>query len=310
MYRYIIRRIFSLFIVLFCATFLVFGLISLAPGDPASIILGAGSTQAEIDALNHELGFDRPFLTRYLDFVINLVLHGDFGTSYRTRRPIVNEVKSRTPISFTLAFIGITAAACIGIPLGVFTAVKQYSLWDTIPTVISLMFSAMPVFWLGMLLIYFLSLKAGLFPSYGLKTWKGFILPCIAIAMIYAAQQMRYTRSSMLDSIRQDYVRTARAKGASERTVIWKHALKNALLPTITVVGSNFGALIGGAIVLENLFSIPGLGSYTITSINNRDVPALLANTLVISAIYSSILLVVDLLYAAVDPRVKARYSR
>lgn len=310
MHRYVLKRILSLFVVLLCATFLVFSLISLAPGDPASIILGAGATQAELDALNHELGFDRPFLTRYFDFIYNLLVHGDFGESYRTRQPIINEIKARAPVSFTLAFVGISAAACIGIPLGVLTAVKQYSLLDTIPTVMSLILSATPIFWLGMLLIYFLSFKLDMFPSYGLKTWEGYILPVIAIACIYSAQQMRYTRSSMLETIRQDYVRTARAKGASERTVIWKHALKNALLPTITVVGSNFGALIGGAIVLENLFSIPGLGSYTITSINNRDIPALLANTLVIATIYSLILLVVDLLYAAVDPRVKAKYSK
>ena len=174
----------------------------------------------------------------------------------------------------------------------------------------SLFLSAIPPFWLGMLLIYFLSFRAGLFPSFGIDNLVNYVLPTAAIGIIYAAQQMRYTRSSMLETIRQDYVRTARAKGASERTVIWRHALKNALLPTITIIGNNFGALIGGAIIMENLFSIPGLGALTITAINNRDVPQVVAAALVLAASYCMILLVVDILYAVVDPRIKAKYTK
>jgi len=296
--------------VVLCISFIVFGLLALAPGDPASIILGANASQEDIDTLNHKFGFDQPFLIRYFNYIKNLTLKFDFGTSYRSNQPVVNEIKSRTPVSVKLALAGISCAAFVGIPLGVLSAVKQYSLLDTIPTVMAMILAAMPPFWLGMLLIYFLSYKLGWFPAFGISTAKNYILPTMSIALIYAAQQMRYTRSSMLETIRQDYVRTARAKGAPERLVIWKHALGNALLPTITVIGTNFGALIGGAIIVESLFSIPGLGTLIITGINNRDMPTVVGGTIVLATLYCLILLVVDLIYALIDPRIKAKYTR
>lgn len=310
MYRYIFKRLLIMIPVLLCVSFIVFGLMALAPGDPASIILGGTAEQEQIDKLNHEFGYDRPFIIRYADFLKNLVINLDFGTSYRTKQPVMEEISKRAPISISLALFGVTCAAFVGIPIGVLSAVKQYSLLDTIPTVMALFLGAIPPFWLGMLLIYFCSYKAGWMPSFGIDSWINYVLPTASIGIIYAAQQMRYTRSSMLETIRQDYVRTARAKGAAERTVIWKHALKNALLPTITVIGSNFGALIGGAIIVESLFSIPGLGTLTITGINNRDVPQVVASTLVLATIYCIVLLLVDILYAVIDPRVKAKYTK
>jgi peptide/nickel transport system permease protein len=201
-------------------------------------------------------------------------------------------------------------ASVIGIPIGVLSAVKQYSLLDTVPTVISLFMAALPGFWLGMMMMYFFSLKLGWLPSNGVGSWQHFILPVVSLGLPYAAQELRFTRSSMLETIRQDYVRTARAKGANERLVIWKHALKNALLPVITVTGGNFGVLLGGAVVTESLFNIPGLGSLIITSIKIKDVPTVMGATLILAFIFSLILLGVDLLYAAVDPRIKAKYSK
>lgn len=310
MIRYVVKRFLMLIPLVLCITFVVYGLMSLAPGDPASIMLPSNAPQEQKDALNHKLGYDRPFLVKYADFVYNLVFKGDFGISYRTQQPIINEFKTRLPISITLAFTSLTLAACIGIPLGVLSAVKQYSLLDTIPSVMALTLSAVPSFWFGMMLIYFLAYKLGLFPSYGMGGIEHWVLPTLTIAVVYAAEILRYTRSSMLETIRADYVRTARAKGVAERTVIWKHAMKNGLLPVVTLLGSSFGAQIGGAIVTENLYNLPGLGTLTLLSINMRDTPTVVATSVIFATLYNIILILVDLMYAFIDPRIKAKYSR
>ena len=310
MIRYVVKRFLMLIPLVLCITFVVYGLMSLAPGDPASIMLPSNAPQEQKDALNHKLGYDRPFLVKYADFVYNLVFKGDFGISYRTQQPIINEFKTRLPISITLAFTSLTLAVCIGIPLGVLSAVKQYSLLDTIPSVMAMTLSAVPSFWFGMMLIYFLAYKLGLFPSYGMGGIEHWVLPTLTIAVVYAAEILRYTRSSMLETIRADYVRTARAKGVAERTVIWKHAMKNGLLPVITLLGSSFGAQIGGAIVTENLYNLPGLGTLTLLSINMRDTPTVVATSVIFATLYNIILILVDLMYAFIDPRIKAKYSR
>ena len=310
MIRYVVKRFLMLIPLVLCITFVVYGLMSLAPGDPASIMLPSNAPQEQKDALNHKLGYDRPFLVKYADFVYNLVFKGDFGISYRTQQPIINEFKTRLPISVTLAFTSLTLAACIGIPLGVLSAVKQYSLLDTIPSVMALTLSAVPSFWFGMMLIYFLAYRLGLFPSYGMGGLEHWVLPTLTIAVVYAAEILRYTRSSMLETIRADYVRTARAKGVAERTVIWKHAMKNGLLPVVTLLGSSFGAQIGGAIVTENLDNLPGLGTLTLLSINMRDTPTVVATSVIFATLYNIILILVDLMYAFIDPRIKAKYSR
>lgn len=310
MIRYVAKRFLMLIPLVLCITFVVYGLMSLAPGDPASIMLPSNAPQEQKDALNHKLGYDRPFLVKYADFVYNLVFKGDFGISYRTQQPIINEFKTRLPISITLAFTSLTLAACIGIPLGVLSAVKQYSLLDTIPSVMALILSAVPSFWFGMMLIYFLAYRLGLFPSYGMGGIEHWVLPTLTIAVVYAAEILRYTRSSMLETIRADYVRTARAKGVAERTVIWKHAMKNGLLPVVTLLGSSFGAQIGGAIVTENLYNLPGLGTLTLLSINMRDTPTVVATSVIFATLYNIILILVDLMYAFLDPRIKAKYSR
>ena len=310
MYKYFLKRLLMMVPILLGVSFIVFSLLALAPGDPAYIILGASADQEALDQLNHELGFDQPFLQRYFNYVYNLIVHFNFGDSYRSRQPVMNELKKRIPVSISLSLSGILLASIIGVPLGVLSAVKQYTVFDTVPTILAMLLSAFPSFWMGMLLIYYVAFKLSLFPSFGIGTWKHYVLPTTAIGMIYAARLLRYTRSSMLDSIRQDYVRTARAKGAPERVVIWKHALRNALLPTVTVIGTSFGLLIGGTIVMENLFSIPGLGSLVISGINQRDIPVVMATTLVIATFFCFILLIMDLLYAVLDPRIKAKYVK
>ncbi len=310
MYRYLFKRLLMIIPILLGVALVIFFILQLTPGDPGTMILGAGGDQAAIDQLNEELGYNRPVLERFFTYLYNVVFKLDFGASYRTRLPVIDNIKGRIPVSITLAFSTIVFASVIGIPIGVLSAVKQYSLLDTVPTVISLFMAALPGFWLGMMMMYFFSLKLGWLPSNGVGSWQHFILPVVSLGLPYAAQELRFTRSSMLETIRQDYVRTARAKGANERLVIWKHALKNALLPVITVTGGNFGVLLGGAVVTESLFNIPGLGSLIITSIKIKDVPTVMGATLILAFVFSLILLGVDLLYAAVDPRIKAKYSK
>lgn len=310
MYKYFFKRLLMIIPILLGVALVIFFILQLTPGDPGTMILGAGGDQTAIDRLNEELGYNRPVLERFFSYLYNVVFKLDFGSSYRTRLPVIDNIRGRIPVSITLAFSTILFASVIGIPIGVLSAVKQYSLLDTVPTVISLFMAALPGFWLGMMMMYFFSLKLGWLPSNGVGSWQHFILPVVSLGLPYAAQELRFTRSSMLETIRQDYVRTARAKGANERLVIWKHALKNALLPVITVTGGNFGVLLGGAVVTESLFNIPGLGSLIITSIKIKDVPTVMGATLILAFIFSLILLGVDLLYAAVDPRIKTKYSK
>ena len=309
MYRYVIKRLLLIIPVVLGVSFVIFSILAMVPGDPASMILGAGVTQEEVDQLNHELGYDRPFLVRYFSYLYDAIFHFDFGTSYATRQEVFPEVMAKAPISFSIAMNAIIFAGVVGIPIGVLSAVKQYSLLDTIPTFIALFLAAAPAFWVGMLLMILFSLKLGWLPTGGVETWKGYVLPMLALGLMYAAQQLRFTRSSMLETIRQDYIRTARAKGAAERTVIWKHAMKNALMPVITIIGVNFGGLLGGAIVTETLFSIPGLGTYIVNGIKQKDVPVVMAGTMCLAVMFAGIMLCVDLLYAFVDPRIKAKYS-
>lgn len=309
MYRYVIKRLLLMIPIVLGVSFVIFSILAITPGDPGTMILGAGALQADVDALNHELGYDLPFLQRYFKYVYNAVFRFDFGISYYTKLPVFTETLTKAPISMTVAFNAIFCAACIGIPIGVLSAVKQYSLLDTLPTFIAMFLASVPAFWLGMMLMLVFSLKLGWFPTNGVNSWKGYVLPMVALGLPYAAQQLRFTRSSMLETIRQDYIRTARAKGAAERTVIWTHAMKNALLPVITIIGVNFGALLGGAIVTETLFGIPGLGTYIVNGIKTKDIPVVMAGTIVLAVIFSSIMLLVDLLYAFVDPRIKAKYS-
>lgn len=310
MVKYIIKRILLIIPILLGVTFIIYLIMSQTPGDPASIILSGNVTQEQIDALNHELGYDQPVLVQYFNFVKGVVLHFDFGTSYRTSNPVIQEIMKRFPTTIRLAITSMIMSALMGILLGVVSAVKQYSLLDTCLTVVCMLLAAIPAFWLGMLLIRKFGLDLGWFPVMGVESWKGYVLPAITLSLVSGAGIMRLMRTTMLETIRADYIRTARAKGAKESTVIWKHALNNALLPVITVLGNNFGTLLGGAVVCETVFTIPGLGSYLVSAIRQKDVPVVTGCTLFIAAMFCIVVLVVDILYAFIDPRVKAKYSK
>lgn len=310
MRRYIIKRLLLIIPILIGVSFIVYGILSMTPGDPGTSILGSSATQEQIDALNHDLGYDRPFVVRYVDYMYKLIFRMDMGESYRSGTAVWDDIMKKAAVSIRIAVNGMLCATIIGIPLGILSAVKQYSFLDFSTTTLSMILAAIPSFWLGMLLMYCFALKLGWFPSSGIDTWRHYILPMFAIGLPYAAYELRFTRSTMLEAIRQDYVRTCRAKGGEERVVIWKHALKNALLPVITVTGNNFGGLLGGAMITETVYSIPGLGVMLVNAIKTKDIPLAMGTTLFLAGFFCLIMVVVDLLYALVDPRIKAKYSR
>ena len=310
MYRYVIKRLLFLIPSVLGVIFILFLVMSMTPGDPARILLGDAASQEQINELNRQLGYDLPFLEKYVRYVYQMVVHQDFGVSYFTKQSVFEEIWPRYIVTVKLAFIGVVLSSLIGIPFGIYTAVRQYSLWDTIPSLIAFFIAAIPSFVLGMLLLYLFSLKLNWFPSYGIESFKSYIMPALAVSIPPAAINLRFTKSSMLESIRQDYVRTARAKGASESTVIWKHALKNALLPVVTKVGMSLGNLICGAVVAEKLFSIPGIGSLIVDRITYKDEPVIIAGTILISVCFTVVMLLVDLIYAYIDPRIRAKYAR
>ena len=310
MLRFVIKRVFLLIPIMIGVSFLVFAILNFVPGDPARVMLGDNATAEEIEKLNHELGFDRPFATRYAAFLKGVVTQFDFGNSYRTRTPVIGDVLSRIPVSFNLAFFAILGSVLIGIPLGILSAVKQYSLFDNSTRLIGIFLASVPPFWLGMMLIFFFTLQMGLLPSSGIATWKGFILPSLALTIPYSGGMMRFTRSAMLETIRQEYIKTARAKGVPENKVIFSHALKNSALPIITIIGTNFGGMLGGAVITESVFSLPGLGTLLVMGIRTKDIPVVMGATVFYAFMFGSIMLLVDLLYAFADPRVKTKYLK
>ena len=309
MHKYIIKRLLMMIPVILGVIFIMFFLQEITPGDPAVIIAGEGAPQATIDALRLEMRLDDPFLMRFGRYVFNLV-QGDFGIGWsRARLPVWTEIVTRFPNTMRLAGIGVVVALMIGIPLGILSAIKQYTIFDTGATFLALIGVSIPNFWLGMLLIFFFTVFLGLLPATGFETWQQHIMPVIAISTNSAAVIMRMTRSSMLEAIRQDYIRTARAKGQSERVVIFRHALRNALIPVTTTAGLSFGFLLGGAVLTENIFAINGLGRLMVDSIFRRDWPTAIGGVVLIAVSFSIVNLLVDILYAFLDPRIKSQYK-
>lgn len=308
MIKFIIKRI-LLIIPVFLGVMLVIFTINKLSGDPVEILLSSDATVEQKDAKRAELGLDKPFFVQYFNYIKGVVTKFDLGKSYQTNRPIRDEVKDRYPISLRLALISICISIVIGIPLGILAAVKQNSVLDYIATALSMLFASMPAFWLALMLILIFSLKLGWLPASGLSSWKHWVLPCLALGLTPIASICRTTRSNMLEVIRQDYIRTARAKGISERRIIWKHALKNALIPVITVVGMQIGVIIGGSVVVESCFSIAGIGTLIKNGVSNKDFPPVMGALVVLSLTISVLNLIVDLVYGFIDPRIKAQYS-
>lgn len=307
--KYIVKRILFLIPMVLAITFIVYGIMQLTPSDPASMILGNKATEEQKEALNEELGLNDPFIVQYGRYIWNAV-HGNLGTSWRNSRPVFSEITSRLPVTIKLAFFAIVIALICGIPLGVLSAVKQYSIFDKIGTAVSMLMASVPSFWFGLIAVLIFAQKLKLLPSNGTDNWKCFILPSVTLAIPVIASMLRLTRTTMLETIRADYIRTARAKGQVERIVIFKHALKNALLPVITSAGMEFGGLLGGVVTIETVFSINGVGSLVLTGIQMKDVPLVTGAALVLSTLYMLVMLLVDILYAYIDPRIRARYTK
>ena len=309
MLKYVIRRLLLLIPIMIGVILIVFTIMDLTPGDPARMILGQNANPESIRMLQERLGLDQPFHIRFSRYVVN-VFRLDFGLSYRNQEPVFDEIIRKFPNTVKLAISAIILSSIIGISLGIFSAVKQYSPGDTMATLGALFFASIPNFWFGMSIMLLFALTLRILPSHGVDTWRHFILPIITVSLPSSAAILRLTRSTMLETIRQDYIRTAQAKGVDEKVVILRHALKNALLPVITSLGMTFGILLGGAIVTETVFAIPGLGTHIVDAIRMKDTPVVLASTIFLSAFFCVIMIIVDLLYAFIDPRIKAKYSR
>lgn len=310
MYKYTIKRILLTIPILLGVIVAVFLLVNIIPGDPGTQILGDSAPQEAIDQLNEQLGYNDPLVVRLLNYIKDIVIHQDFGRSWQSNQPVMKEILMNFKYTFRFAFWGTIVYALIGIPLGVLSAVKQYSITDNVMRMLAMALSAMPTFWFGLMAIYIFALKLGWLPPFGIESWTGYILPVAVFGISGCGGLLRQTRTIMLESIRQDYVRTARAKGAPESQVIWKHAFRNVTLPLINTIGISFGALLGGTVLLENVFSLPGLGALALRALYAKDVPMVMGSTIFLAAIFCIIVLIIDLISAYSDPRVRAHYVK
>lgn len=304
MLKFTLKRLASLVLVLIGVSFLVFMLLSLTPGDPVRMMLGESATPEAQEELREEMGLNDPLLVQYGRYMKNIIVHQDLGQSYTTQRPVLGEILNVFPNTVALAVAAMVIAIILGIFLGIISAVKQNSLLDNIVMVLALIGTSAPIFWIGILMILLFSVHLGWLPPSGFGSFKQLIMPALALGMQSTAVVARMTRSSMLEVIRQDFVKTARAKGQKEIIVVVKHVFRNALIPIITVVGLQFGTLLGGAMLTEIVFSIPGVGRLMIEAIKQRDFPIVQGSVLFVAACFSLVNLAVDLLYAVVDPKV------
>ena len=307
--KYIVKRLVWLLIIVLAVSVCIFTLMYFTEGDPARSILGPKATEEQIIEYRDKLGLNDPFGIQLMRFLKKTFLEFDIGQSYRTNKPVMTEIMERIGYTLTIATISTSIATILGIILGVIAAVNQYSWKDNLSIFLSLFCVSLPEFWFALMLVSLFAIKLGILPPFGVDSWKGFILPCISCMVGSTATVARQTRSSMLNVIRQDYIITAKAKGQSPNKIITKHALKNALIPIITVVGTTYGMQMGGSVVVEQIFSIPGVGAYMMSAISFRDYPAVRGGVLVLAVCFSIVILIVDLIYALVDPRLKDQYK-
>jgi len=309
MLKYILLRTLLVIPILFAVTFITFTIVNITPGDPARLLLGDNATPEAIQKLNQEFGVDRPFFERFFNYIYGVVTRFDFGLSWRTRKPIVNEMLDRFPYTLTLAFMSVVLSTLIGIPIGVLLAAKRVELIDRTVNAIGIILVSVPTFVLGLLLLWVIAIELQWLRVME-QGWKMYLLPLVAIVFPAAVTRMRLARTTMLEAIRQEYVTMARAKGIPESRVIFVHALRNSMIPLITNVIMSFSVMLGGTIIVERVFAIPGLGNYIINAILQKDVPTILTSTLFMAAIFCITILILDIIYAFVDPRIKARFTK
>lgn len=309
MSKYILKRLWMMIWVVLGISLIVFTIMNLTPANAAQMILGQSASPEQVAKLEAELGLNNPFFVRYFDFLINAI-QGDFGQSYQTRLPVFQEIRTRFPTTLVLASVAMFIATAVGVPVGIISAVRQYSITDTVSMITAMLFASIPSFVMGLLLQLIFALHLKWLPATDNVSWQSYILPAITLSTGTMATLIRMTRSTMLEVIRQDYIRTARAKGVAEKDIVLRHALRNALLPIVTVIGVDFGYLLGGTVVIESVFALPGLGTLLITAIRMKDVPVVMAAVMFVTVAYSLVNLLVDIVYTFIDPRIKSQYAR
>ena len=310
MVRYVIKRLLMMIPVLLGVMLFVFIFQSLSNDDPVKMLLGQSATQAEITALRAKLGLDQPILVQYFRYVWNFFTKGDLGTSYTTGRSVFSEIMFRFPYTLRLAVTSVAIGTIIGIPLGIVSAVKQNSLFDNAVRGFTVFMSSFPSFWLALLLIILFAVKLGWLPSNGITKPSGWILPSVCVCIGTITGLTRTTRASVLETIRQDFVKTARAKGQSESRVMYKHVLRNSLIPVINNIGIVVGAQLGGSLIIESIFGVPGVGKYALEAIGNRNYPAVLGSVVMLAFFFALITLIVDIIYVLIDPRLVFAFTR
>jgi peptide/nickel transport system permease protein len=303
MIHYIAHRLLQIIPVLFLLSIVVFSLLHMAGGDPARLIAGESASREDIAAIREKFGLDEPIYVQY-GIWLRHALSGDLGRSIVTRRPVTAEIADRIWPTFELATAAMFFATVAGVGIGILSAVRQYSLVDHISMILALFGVSTPIFWLGLMLIYLFAVELRWLPTGGMGSLKALILPSFTLGAASAAIVARMTRSSLLEVIRQDYIRTARAKGLLERTVLFRHSLKNAFIPIVTVIGLQYGYLLGGTVVTETVFSRPGIGRMLVTAITTRDFPVVQGTIMILAVIFVIVNLIVDLFYVYLDPRI------
>ncbi len=308
MVRYAIRRILITIPIIIGIAIIVFTLLYFTPGDPAEMILGTSATQEELESYRAYLGIDRPYLVQLGDYLYKMFIKFDLGTSWVYGDNIYGEILTRLPRTFAISMFSMVVGLLTGIPMGVYAAVKQNSRFDHFVLLITSVMHSIPNYVYAMVLIIIFSLQLQWFPSYGIGSWRNYVLPCACLFIGAFGGNARSMRTEMLEVIRSDYVIAARAQGINKNRVYFQHALPNALIPLITQLGTQFAGALGGTIILETIFSIPGTGLYIQNAINMRDIPIIMGTTIFLAIYFCLVMLVVDLVYAAVDPRIKAQF--
>ena len=309
MLRYIIKRILLMIPVIIGVVTLVFTILWFAPGDVADTLATPDTSEEELAQLRHELGLDRPYIVQLADYIWGVVSKMDLGTSTVNKTNIAADLAGRFPNSLRIALGGMILSVLIGIPLGIFAALHQNKAGDAVAMIISLIGISTPGFWFALMLVIVFAFRLPVLPPYGVGSWKHWVMPLTATAVLGIAKLARQTRSSMLEVIRSDYIVMAKSKGLSSRAVIWRHALPNAVMPLITVAGMTFGTQLGGGLIIERVFSIPGIGGYLVDAVNLRDNAAVQGAVIFTAVCFCLVMLLCDLLMAFIDPRVKARYA-
>lgn len=305
--KYILKRLLWLIPVMIGVITIVFAITVFMPGDPAASLLDKNATAEQIAEVHHRLGLDKPVIVRWANYMKDVFTKFDFGTSYTTMQPVRNEVLAKLPYTLILAVSSTFFAFLLGVPLGILGALKQYTITDAAILFLSVLFVSMPNFWLAMMLITKFAVEMNVLPAFGVSTLSGWVLPIAVCTIGSMAGNIRITRSSMLEVMRQDYIRTARAKGQKEGTIVMRHMLRNAMIPVATSVGAGLGNALGGNMTIEVVFALPGIGNYVVSAINGKNYPGMLGGILVTALMFTLVNLLVDIAYVIIDPRLKSQ---